>query len=364
MNCSQRRDALRQRCHQEGVGALLVTSPPNVLYLSGFTGGDSWLLLLCPPGAPAARPVLLSDFRYREQAQGEAPDLEVVTRDDGSLTDLVGGLLPADLRLAFEASHVSYQQYRRLAEAVGAERLHPAEGWAEDLRAVKSPEEVERIRRAVAVAEASFHQMRGHLRAGMTEKEVADELVYRMRGEGAQAESFPVIVAAGERASLPHAQSTDRPIRPGEAVLVDWGARVDFYNCDLTRVLFLGSIPGSIEPLYRVVLSAQQEALEACRSGEPLGRVDEAARGFISQAGYGEAFGHAVGHGVGLEVHEGPTVRRGAEEPARAGMVHTVEPGIYLPGVGGVRIEDMVLVTEAEAERLTSVPRNIGDMVV
>ena len=364
MNYSQRREALRQRCHQEGVGALLVTSPPNVLYLSGFTGGDSWLLLLCPAGPAAERPVLLTDFRYREQAESEAPDLEVVTRNHESLTDLVGRLLPKDLRLAFEASHISHAQYRRLAEKVGAERLHPAEGWVEELREVKSPEEVERLRRAVAAAEGAFREVRGWLRPGVTEKEVADELVYRMRRRGAQMESFPVIVAGGERASLPHARSTERPLRPGEAVLVDWGARVDFYNCDLTRVLFLDSIPGSIEVVYRVVLGAQQEALEACRPGRPLGEVDKAARRFIAQAGYGEAFGHALGHGVGLQVHERPTVRGGAEEPLRTGMVHTVEPGIYLPGVGGVRIEDMVLVTEAGAERLTSLPRDLEDMVV
>jgi len=145
---------------------------------------------------------------------------------------------------------------------------------------------------------------------------------------------------------------------------MDWGARVDFYNCDLTRVLFLDSIPGSIRKIYQVVLAAQQEAFEACQPGRPLAEVDEAARGLIAQAGYGGAFGHGLGHGVGLEVHEGPTVKEGGEGEEKAGMVHTVEPGIYLPGVGGVRIEDMVLLGEKGAERITSLPRDIESMVV
>jgi len=171
-------------------------------------------------------------------------------------------------------------------------------------------------------------------------------------------------VAAGERSSLPHAQSTERRLEPGEALLVDWGTRVDFYNCDLTRVLFLDSITSSIEPVYQVVLAAQQEAFEACRPGRPLGQVDQAARSLIEQAGYGEAFGHALGHGVGLEVHERPTVKQDAEKQEQVGMVHTIEPGIYLPGVGGVRIEDMVLLGEAGAERITSLPRDIESMVL
>jgi len=358
MNYGKRRRALQAKQQEAGTAAFLVTSPQNVLYLSGFTGGDSWLLLM------DERTVLLTDFRYREQAEGEAPEVEVVIRNDATLADLVAGLLPDGARLAFEASHTSYAGYGRLAEKVGADRLHPAEGWVEELRATKSPEEVERIRRAIAVAEEAFEETRTLIRAGVTEKQVADELVYRLRRLGAQVEAFPVIVAAGERASLPHAQSTDRPLRAGDPLLVDWGARVDFYNCDLTRVLFLGSIPPSIEGIYRVVLSAQQEAYEACRPGCALGEVDQAARSFIAEAGYGEAFGHALGHGVGLEVHEKPTVRKGAEEQARPGMVHTIEPGIYLPGVGGVRIEDMVLVGEEGAERVTNLPREMEAMVI
>ncbi len=185
-----------------------------------------------------------------------------------------------------------------------------------------------------------------------------------MRRRGAQDEAFPTIVAAGERGSLPHAQSTDRPVEPGEAILVDWGARARFYNCDLTRVLFLGSISASIRTIYGTVAAAQEEAYDALRPGRRLAEVDAAARDLIAEAGYGEAFGHALGHGVGLEVHERPTVKQGAEETARPGMVHTLEPGIYLPGVGGVRIEDMVLVQESGVERLTSLPRDIDSWVV
>jgi len=358
VNYSRRRGEVQGRLQEEGTSAFLVTGPHNVLYLSGFTGGDSWLFLA------GERAVLLTDFRYREQAESEAPDLEVAVRDNETLTGLVARLLPEGARLAFEAAHLSYAGYGRLAEKVGTDRLHKTEGRVEELRAVKSQEEVERIRRAVAVAEGSFQETRTHVRPGMTEKELADELVYRMRRRGAEVEAFPVIAAAGERASLPHAQSTDRPVRAGEALLVDWGAKVDSYNSDLTRVLFVGSIPSSFSTIYRVVLAAQQEAYEACRAGALLGEVDEAARAFITEAGYGEAFGHALGHGVGLEVHERPTLRQGAEEAACAGMVHTIEPGIYLPGVGGVRIEDMVLVGEAGAQRITSLPRDIDAMVV
>ena len=358
MNHRGRRAALREKQAQAGTGALLVTSQSNVLYLSGFTGADSWLLLA------GERAVLLTDFRYREQAENEAPDLEVVTRSNNTLVDLVASLLADGARLAFEAAHVSYADYGRLAEKVGVDRMHPAEGWVEELRVVKSPEEVERIRRAIAVAEESFQETRGVIRPGMQEKEVADELVHRMRRRGAQVESFPVIVAAGERGSLPHARSTDQPIQAGVSLLVDWGARVGFYNCDLTRVLFVSSIPSLFRTIYSVVLAAQQEAYEASQPGRALGEVDQAARALIAQAGYGEAFGHALGHGVGLEVHERPTVRQGSEELARAGMVHTIEPGIYLPGGGGVRIEDMVLLGETGAERMTTLPRDIEAMVV
>jgi Xaa-Pro aminopeptidase len=358
MDYARRRASLRETQPEANVSGFLVSCPENVQYLTGFTGGDSWLLLT------GERTLLLTDFRYQEQAQKEAPDVEVVLRADETLAAVANRLLPPEGRIAFEGSHLSYTQYRRLADGAGADRLLTAEDWVEKLRAVKSPEEVALIRRAIVVAEAAFTETRAQLRPGMAEKEVADELVWRMRRLGAQAEAFPVIAAAGERGSLPHAQSTERRLRAGEAVLLDWGARVDFYNCDLTRVLFLGSIPGSIEEIYRVVLSAQQEAFEASAPGRVLGEIDEAARGFIARAGFGELFGHALGHGVGLEVHEKPTVRHNAKEVSQPGMVYTIEPGIYRPGVGGVRIEDMVLVGEAGAERMTGLSRAMEDMVV
>ena len=358
MDYDSRRKRLWQAHADEGAGALLVVSPQNVLYLSGFTGGDSWLLL------GEGRAQLLTDFRYQEQAAAEAPGVEVVTRHDESLTELVARLLPPKAPLAFEAQHLAYTAYRKLAETVDADRLRPAEGWGEELRVIKNEQEVRLIRQAVAVAEDSFRALRAAVRPGAKEKDLADELVYQMRRRGAQDEAFPTIVAAGERGSLPHAQSTDRAIKPGEAILVDWGARVRFYNCDLTRVLFLGSIPRLIEGVYGIVAAAQQEAYESLRPGRSLGDVDAAARALITEAGHGEAFGHGLGHGVGLEVHERPTLKKGAEEAAQPGMVHTLEPAIYLPGVGGVRIEDMVLVAEGGAERLTSLPRDVESMVV
>jgi Xaa-Pro aminopeptidase len=358
MDYARRRTLLAETQAQENVSSFLVTSPENVQYLTGFTGGDSWLLLT------GERTTLLTDFRYHEQAEKEAPDVEVVLRADETLAAVVNRLLPSEGRVAFEGSHLCYTQYRRLADGAGADRLVAVEDWVEKLRAVKSPEEVALMRRAIVVAERAFTETRAQARPGMTEKEVADELVWRMRRLGAQAEAFPVIAAAGERGSLPHAQSTERRLRAGEAVLLDWGARVDFYNCDLTRVLFLGSIPPSIEEIYGVVLSAQQEAFEASSPGRPLGEIDQAARGLIGQAGFDELFGHALGHGVGLEVHERPTVRRNAKELTQPGMVYTIEPGIYRPGIGGVRIEDMVLVGEVGAERMTSLPREIEAMVV
>lgn len=358
MDYVRRRALLRETREQAPVSSFLVTSPQNVQYLTGFTGGESWLLLT------GERAVLLTDFRYGEQALKEAPDVEVVLRADETLAALATRVLPSEGQVAFEGPHLSYANYRRLADEAGADRLLAVEDWVEKQRALKSPEEVALIRRAIAVAEAAFTETRAQLRPGMAEKEVADELVWRMRRLGAQAEAFPVIVAGGERGSLPHAQSTDRRLRAGEAVLLDWGARVDFYNCDLTRVLFLGSIPASIKEIYGVVLSAQQEAFEASSPGCLLGEIDEAARKLIAQAGFGSFFGHALGHGVGLEVHERPTVRHNAKDVAQAGMVYTIEPGIYRPGIGGVRVEDMVLVGEAGAERMTSLPRGMEAMVV
>jgi len=358
MDYADRRVKLRGMLPEKGVSAFLVASPENVLYLSGFTGGESWLLLT------GQRVILLTDFRYREQAEKEAPDVEIVVRGSDSLAELAAKVVPERCELGFESTHLSHAEALKLGAKVGEERLAAVENAVEQLREIKGSDEVDLIRRCIAVAEESFLETRELIVPGMSERDIATELVYRMRKRGAQGEAFPVIVAFGERSSLPHAPCSDRRLEAGEAILIDWGARSGFYNCDLTRVLFVDSIPASFRPLYDVVLAAQQEAFEASRPGKPLGAIDAAARSFITQAGYGEQFGHALGHGIGLEVHERPTVRSGVEEQARPGMVHTIEPGIYLPDVGGVRIEDMVLVAEPGGERITSLPREIDEMVI
>jgi Xaa-Pro aminopeptidase len=328
-----------------------------VRYLSGLSSSNA-AILVEPDGSAA----LYTDFRYIERARA-APEVEAVeiARD---LVGSLGGLL-SGRRITFEAAHVSYDTYTRLVGAgvelvpVGGHVGAVAAGPVEELRRVKEPGEVDALRRAGALSDALYEELGRQRFTGRTERELARWIESAFHEAGASGLSFPAVVAAGETGSSPHADPGDRTIEPGTLVTVDTGCVVDGYCSDCTRTFATGELPSELAEAYRLCLQAQLDGLAAVREGAHGSDVDEASRVAIRAAGLGERYGHGLGHGVGLDIHEAPVLRPESEDTLVAGNVVTVEPGIYLPGVGGVRIEDLVLVTADGAERLTQAPKEL-----
>jgi len=356
-----RRDKLRRTLRKAGIDALLVTNFTNVTYLTGFSGDDSYLLLL------AKGEVLVSDPRYTTQLEQECPGLELSIRPPG--LGMVAAVVQASKharvrKLGVEGNSMTVALRDQIASELAKTELVSTVDLVENLRIIKDKDEVAEIRRAIWYAERAFGILRASLRPERTEKEVADELENQSRLYGAKGCSFPPIVAVGARAALPHARPTDQKIGADDFVLVDWGADGGPYKSDLTRVLVTGKISPKLERVYRVVLSAQERAIAAIRPGISCHEVDLVARQIITTAGYGKNFGHGLGHGIGLDIHEAPRLAANQPLALEPGMVVTVEPGIYLPGWGGVRIEDDVLVTKDGCQVLTSVPKQWEDAIV
>ncbi len=356
-----RREKLRRAVKKARAEALLVTDFTNVTYLTGFTGDDSYLLL------HAGGEVVLSDPRYTTQLGEECPGLDLHIRRPG--TEMIGAvakvLRSAGIgRLGIEADSMSVALRDRIAAKRPKMEIVPTSGLVETLRQIKDKEEIARIRRAIWYAEKAFGVLRATLRPEKTEKQVAYELEHQMRLFGAKGSSFSSIVGVGPRAALPHGTPTGRRVAESDFVLVDWGANEGLYNSDLTRVLVTGRISPKLERIYRIVLRAQARAIAAIRPGASAQEVDRAARGVIAKAGFGRRFGHGLGHGLGLAVHEAPRMAANSQAVLKPGMVVTVEPGIYLSGWGGVRIEDDVLVTRGGREVLTNVPKRLEEAIV
>jgi Xaa-Pro aminopeptidase len=344
-----------------GADALLVTSFTNVTYLTGFTGDDSFLLVR------QDGEVILTDFRYTTQLGEECPGLDLQVRRPGGtmLQSITKVLRRASIgRLGIEGDSMTVSLRDQIADKLPRLEIVPTRGMVERLREVKDRHEIGQLRRAVRFAEKAFGVIRASLRPEKTEKEVADEVEYQLRLFGAERSGFPTIVAVGPRAALPHATPTERQIGSSDFVLIDWGADGGQYKSDLTRVLVTGRISPKLERVYRVVLKAQQKAVAAIRPGAIAEEVDRAARKVIGDAGLGRYFGHGLGHGLGLEVHEAPRLAANSRTVLKPGMGVTVEPGVYLPGWGGIRIEDDVLVTRTGHEVLTAVPRQLEEAVV
>lgn len=356
-----RRDRLRKLLKKMGGDALLVTNFTNVTYLTGFTGDDSCLLVSRNDA------VIVSDFRYITQLEEECPDVPAHIRPTSvKLIDAAAEVIATAKvsRLAIEADALTVAAYDRLLECLTTVDIRPASGQVEELRQIKDKEEVAEIRQAARYAEKAFAVLRATLRPNRTEKEVTDDLEHQLRLLGAQGSAFPPIVAAGPRGALPHARPTDARVGEHEVLLVDWGATSRGYRSDLTRVLVTGKISPKLERVYRLVLRAQQEAIAAIAPGKRACDVDAVARQIIADGGFGENFGHGLGHGIGLDIHEAPRLSVVNERPLEPGMVVTIEPGIYLPGWGGVRIEDDVLVTKTGHEVITNCPKQLEEMVV
>jgi Xaa-Pro aminopeptidase len=357
---TDRADRVADALGEREADVLLVTDLVNVRWLTGFTGSNGAAVV----GREGSRR-FVTDFRYLTQSAEEVdPAWEREIAVD-LLAGVVKGLPGSgDLRVAFDDAHMSVKDHGRLAGMVRAGiELVPAGGAIETLRAVKDADELEAIRAAARLADDALTEVLGRGLVGRTEREVALDLEFTMRRMGAQAASFPPIVAAGEHGALPHATPREVPIPAGTLVVVDWGAQLDGYASDCTRTYATGDIDPRDGHVYELVLQAQEAALAAVRPG-PTGReVDAVARSIIDAAGHAEHFGHGLGHGVGLDVHEGPRLSKQGETALAAGMVVTVEPGVYVPGAVGVRIEDLVIVTDDGAEVVSSLPKELQFVV-
>ena len=350
-----RAERLIEAIEAAGIDVLLVTDLVNVGYLTGFSGSNGIAVI-----GPRTR-AFVTDFRYVEQAAEEVHPSFARLRAALDLLDSLSETLPdGTLRLGFEEAHMSVRQHRRLRELLPERvELIGTAGIVEGLRAVKEPEEIERIRAATVLADAAFERLIREGLVGRTERELVMALEYDMRERGAQRPSFETIVAAGPHGALPHAQPREVPIKTGQLVVIDWGAELDGYCSDCTRTVAAGDPGSEAREIYELVLEAQLAALAAVRADEAGRAVDAVAREIITAAGHGEHFGHGLGHGVGRDVHEAPRLSQRSDDELRAGNIVTIEPGVYLPGQFGVRIEDLVAVTDDGCEILTAVPKRL-----
>ena len=361
MQHTTRRDRLRKLLKKTGAESLLVTNFANVTYLTGFTGDDSFLLVT------ATDEVLITDPRYTEQLQDECPGLDLAVRRPGvTMTEIVAKTCRTAKvqELGIEGDSITVSQRDQIADKLPKTEIKKTTGLVERLRAIKDREEIAEISEAIRFAEDAYWRLRKTVRDDQTEKGFADALEHEMRLAGAKCASFPPIVAVGPRAALPHARPSMQRLGGAGYFLLDWGASGRLYKSDLTRMVVTGKIPPKLERVYRLVLKAQAAAIAAIRPGASCHDVDQVARAIIDEAGFGKNFGHGLGHGIGLAVHEAPRMARGIQQPLEAGMVVTVEPGIYLPGWGGVRIEDDVLVTRKGHEVLTTLPKRWDDTFI
>lgn len=355
----ERLGRLESRLAEAGLDALLVGHPPNVRYLSGFSGSTGFLLVT--PGAP----LLVVDGRYGEQAEQEtAGEVEVGLARDGLLESVAeaAATRPGGRRIGLEAEHLTLQQRDRLGEEEGGLEWTAAAGLVKGLRARKDAGEVERIERAARLASECWEAFLPAVEEGRTERELAAELEFRLRTAGSEDRPFASIVAAGERSALPHARPSGRAVREGDVLLADFGATVEGYVSDLTRCAVLGTAAAWQRGVHEAVDGARRAAIEAAAAGTAAAEVDAAARARLGEGGWLERFQHSTGHGIGLEVHEGPSLAKSSDDILSAGNVVTIEPGVYLRGRGGIRLEDDVLVQEGGARVLTTARRDLREL--
>ena len=349
---------LRVAVKEKGLDAIFISQPDNIRYLSGFTGSSGWLLI------SNRNAILATDFRYVEQAEKESPDFEIIQVKQ-QLHDWLPGIV-TDFRwhkLGFEANYISYDSYYKVDEEIKTRQVNleliPTTGIVEKFRSVKETEELALIKKAAELTDAVFEQAKALIRPGIMEKEAAWEIEKIFRQGGSEGIPFEIIVASGPNSALPHARPTEKIIRSHEPVLIDMGARINGYCSDFSRTIFLGKPNKTFSDIYDVVLRAQTTAIEKIKSNMDASQADHFARSAIEQAGYGDCFGHGLGHGVGLVVHESPTINPSSSDSLTNGMVFTIEPGIYLAGQGGVRIEDLVVLENGKVKVLSKGNKNL-----
>lgn len=355
---NRRVDRLREKLEERGLAALLVSQPENRRYLSRFTGSAGYLLIT-PTDA-----VIATDFRYYEQAAQQAPDFRLY-QTTGPMETWLPGLVAAlgGKKLAFESADLTFSVYRTLRKAVEGlpqgerPRLVASTNIVEGLRAVKEPEELAAIQAAIDLGDAAFQEVAARVEPGWTEKQVAWEIEKYVREHGGDGTSFDTIVAGGPWGAMPHAYPREQALAVDEGVVIDMGVRLDGYCSDLTRTIFLGKPDARFTEIYDIVLGAQLTAEELVRAGMTGEEAHMLAHRAIEEAGYGENFGHGLGHGVGLNTHESPRLAKTSEDLLAEGMVFTVEPGVYVTGWGGVRIEDMVVLENGKARVMSRAPK-------
>lgn len=346
--------SLRTELKERELDAILVTNPTNRRYLTGFTGSAGSVLVT----ADAA--MLITDFRYIEQATVQAPLYRIVKHLGLSHEKIAELLIENNIKsLAFEEEDVTYKKYSGFVEAFTKCKLVATNSIVENLRIVKDENEVAIIKRAIEIAEQAFTRLLPEIKPGISEKQLAINLENYMRELGADGASFTIIIASGERSSLPHGTASDKLLASGELVTFDFGAIYQGYISDITRTVAVGEIAAKQKEIYNIVLEAQLNALANIKPGMTGREADSFTRDVIEQYGYGEYYGHGTGHGIGMDVHEAPTISQRGETVLKPGMIITVEPGIYLPGVAGVRIEDDVLITKDGVSVLTQLSKDL-----
>jgi Xaa-Pro aminopeptidase len=344
----ERLTKLRGKLKANNIDAILITSNYNRRYVSGFTG-TAGVLIISETDAK-----LITDFRYVEQAIEQAKDFEIVEHKTSLLAELGNQLKQMGIfRLGFEKNTVSYGQYEEYKSSFSTVSLVPISGLIENLRLIKDEQEIKILKEAAKIADAAFDHIIKYIKPGLTEREVSLELEFIMKKMGATSSSFDIIVASGIRSALPHGVATNKVIKKGELVTLDFGAYYKGYCSDITRTVAIGKPSSELVKIYETVLEAQLKGMNGIKPGITGKEADALTRDYIHEQGYGEYFGHSTGHGIGLEVHEGPGLSMKSDIILEPGMVVTVEPGIYISGVGGTRIEDDTVITKSGNETLT-----------
>ncbi|MGB2867507.1 MAG: aminopeptidase P family protein [Bacteroidota bacterium] len=346
---SRRLDAVRQKLSEARLHAFLVTHLAHVHYLTGFSGSNGACLIM------EDRQYFLSDGRYKDQAPQEVKDFRIIISSKGFAETVAHkGLLPKKSAVGFEGAHLSVAQLHHFEQTLPAVRFRPFSSVVEAAVSVKEESEIRLIRQAVSVTERVFEKLLGIIKPGLRELDVAAEIAYLHRLMGADADAFEPIVASGMRGAFPHARASEKKICKGEMVTLDFGCRYKGYNSDLTRTVAVGSPSREMKNIYDIVQTAQRKAVQSATSGMPARALDRVARAWIKKKGYGKYFNHSLGHGLGREVHETPRISALTKDVLQTGNVVTIEPGIYVPGVGGVRIEDDVVIREKGCDILTT----------
>lgn len=338
---------LRAALSANNLDAIIVTNPYNRRYITGFTGTAGVAIISMNDTR------FITDFRYTEQANEQATEFKVVEHKKGIVKEINNQLNELNIsRAGFEKDDMTYATFEVYKKSLDTE-LIPVSGIVEQLRLIKTSEEITILKAAAKIADDAYEHIQGFIKPGVKEIDVSNELEFFMRRQGATSSSFDTIVASGYRSALPHGVASDKKIENGELVTLDYGALYQGYCSDTTRTVAVGEISDELKTIYDTVLTAQLKGVEGIKPGITGVEADALTRDYITEKGYGKYFGHSTGHGVGLEVHEGPSLSYRSEAKLEAGMVVTVEPGIYVPRVGGCRIEDDILVTETGYERLT-----------